>query len=236
MLKIFTSTSAKLAEGAYNKYLAEFATNHASSKRVLLDSDSEDLVATLRECLVSRDLFGGEVICFGRRVLGKLEDLTIEDLDKSATSYVFLEPELTAAEQKKHKDYLEIVVSNKPDDVSPSKKSKISPFAITEKFAMRDKRGTWVEYQRSLMAGVDPEDIYFKLQWQTRSLLAAKLSGTASEAGMKDYPYNKAKAALPKFKSGEVEKMSNQLLQVWHAGHGGGQEFPLALEQFILSV
>jgi hypothetical protein len=53
---------------------------------------------------------------------------------------------------------------------------------------------------------------------------------------MKDFPYNKAKRSLRNFKEGELEKLSQTLLAVYHDGHGGKRDIDLALEKWTLTI
>ena len=59
---------------------------------------------------------------------------------------------------------------------------------------------------------------------------------TAAEAGMKDFPYQKAKRALLRFKPGEIEAKARKLLVLYHKGHRGEVDLDLALEEWVLRV
>ena len=74
------------------------------------------------------------------------------------------------------------------------------------------------------------------LWWQLKTLLLAQKTGNASEAGMKDFPYKKAKQALPNFAAGEVESLSLSLLTLYHQGHSGEVDIDEALELWLLSL
>jgi hypothetical protein len=74
------------------------------------------------------------------------------------------------------------------------------------------------------------------LWWQLKSLRLAALTQSAQEAGMKDFPYNKSKRALPAFAPGEVVTLSQSLLELYHAGHSGQRDMDIALEQWVLAL
>ena len=59
---------------------------------------------------------------------------------------------------------------------------------------------------------------------------------SAEEAGQKPFVYQKAKRALSKFKSGELEKLSRELLVLYHEGHMGKGDINLTLEKWVLNV
>jgi hypothetical protein len=60
------------------------------------------------------------------------------------------------------------------------------------------------------------------------------LTKSADEAGIKSYPYDKAKRALTLFKPKELENMSTNLLRVYHEGHGGVRDIDEGLEEWVL--
>lgn len=233
MLKVYVGPDTKKAEAAYLAQCQKLEKDNPGLKIIALDQEDLDPVFAVAECISSQDLFGAGILCRGRRVLGALADIEPGDLAGSQTHFVFFEPELKAAELKSYKKYLE---SCGTANVSKKFDAKGGSFVITEKLLDKDKRALWVEYERQLFAGVDPEDLYFKLQWQTRSVLAARASKSAEEAGLHPFVYGKSKRAADKFAEGELEKMTNNLLTVWHMGHGGGQDFELSLENFILNM
>ncbi len=72
---------------------------------------------------------------------------------------------------------------------------------------------------------------------ETRFLigLAARTS-SPEEAGMKDFPYKKAKQSLSKFEKGEVDRLSRSLLELYHHGHQGLRDLDVALEEWVLTV
>jgi hypothetical protein len=74
------------------------------------------------------------------------------------------------------------------------------------------------------------------LWWQLKTLRLAAVTDSPSEAGLKDYPYKKAKGALRHFKPGEVESLSNSLLTLYHEGHQGKADMELRLEEWALSL
>ena len=85
-------------------------------------------------------------------------------------------------------------------------------------------------------AGVSAEEVIGILWWQLKTLRLAAVTKSAPEAGMKDFPYNKAKRALGNFSDGELETLSHSVLRVYHDGHAGKTDIDFALEQFVLSL
>ncbi len=104
--------------------------------------------------------------------------------------------------------------------------------ALTEK----DKRTLWIYLQDAVAAGLPAEEIIGVLWWQLKTMRLALMTKQAAEAGVKDFPYNKAKRALTNFKPGEVEALSRSLLTLYHDGHAGKVDINLALEEWVLRI
>jgi hypothetical protein len=67
-------------------------------------------------------------------------------------------------------------------------------------------------------------------------MLLAKKCKTAEDAGMKSFPFQKAREYSRNYKDGELEKLSSELVGMFHEAHRGNIDFHVALEKFILSL
>jgi hypothetical protein len=67
-------------------------------------------------------------------------------------------------------------------------------------------------------------------------MLLAKKCKNAEEAGMKSFPFDKARGYARNYKDGELEKMSSELVSMYHEAHRGNTDFFVSLEKFILSL
>ena len=113
---------------------------------------------------------------------------------------------------------------------------RFNVFALADALARKDKKTLWLLLQRAMQSGLAAEEIIGTLWWQLKTLRVAAVTNSATEAGMKDYPYNKAKRSLQNFASGELTSLSHSLLQVYHAGHAGEVPLNEALELWVLRV
>ena len=104
------------------------------------------------------------------------------------------------------------------------------------KHPQKDKKTLWLQLQEAKSAGLSSEEIIGTLWWQLKILRLAKITKNAEDAGMKEYPYSKAKRALANFKEGELESLSYSLLRVYHEGHQGKKVTELALEKWTLTI
>jgi len=122
------------------------------------------------------------------------------------------------------------------DVVGPKGKPDFNIFILTDALGARKKKDAWVLYRKALASGMAPEDVFFKLFWQVKTMLLAKRTKTAEEADMKSYPYGKAKGYLNNFKEGEIEKLSEKLMLGYHAVRRGKGEMETFVEKVVLSI
>jgi DNA polymerase III delta subunit len=129
-----------------------------------------------------------------------------------------------------------ILETEEIDVLGPQARSEFNIFALTDAIGARKKRDAWVLYQKALLAGLSPDEVFFKLFWQFKTMLLASRTKTAQEAEMKDYPYSKAKGFLQNFKPGEVEKLLESLVAEYHQARRGEGEIETAVEKIILRL
>jgi len=67
-------------------------------------------------------------------------------------------------------------------------------------------------------------------------MLLGKLCKTPTEAGMKDFPFQKARGYARNYKDGELETILENLVSMYHEAHRGNLDFYIGLEKFILGL
>jgi DNA polymerase III delta subunit len=152
-------------------------------------------------------------------------------LSTSPHHFIVMEGALLAADKK---------VLEKPATVFEESKAgattRVDVFKLCDALVRKDKRLLWMYLQEVQAEGISTEEIVGVLWWQFKTLRLAAVTKTAAEAGMKDFPYNKAKKALGNFKPGEIETLSRSLLTLYHDGHAGKCDVDLALEEWVLRL
>jgi len=156
----------------------------------------------------------------------------IESLVTSTNTFVVIEKDINAADKKKFAKYTEELHLYK----KVASKDFFNVFKMAEALARKDKRSLWVLLCEAKRNGLSAEEIIGTLWWQLKILRLASLTSSAEEAGVKDYPYSKAKQALRNFKAGELESISLRLINLYHDGHKGKKDIDLALEEWVLKV
>lgn len=215
---------------------AAFATlSDTEAEPTLIDADSFQ-VGLIADAVGANSLFGGAQIYlldmpsahadFATEVTAHLEALA-----ESNNQFVVIEGALVAAEKKPYQKYASTI-----EEFKKEADARFNAFAMADALAQKDKKNLWLLLQEAKAAGLAEEEIIGTLWWQLKTLRLAAQTKSASEAGLKDFPYNKAKRALSKFKDGELETLSHSLLTLYHEGHAGVADIDLTLEAWTLRV
>lgn len=155
----------------------------------------------------------------------------LAELGDSPNVFVILEGQLLADAKKKYAKYATTI-----EEYAAEKEERFNVFQIAEALVKKDKKQMWVLLQQARALGIRDEETIGILWWQLKSLRLAARTNNAAEAGMKDYPYKKAKQSLSKFKDGEVEALSQSLLELYHESHQGRRDMDVALERWVLTI
>ncbi len=105
-----------------------------------------------------------------------------------------------------------------------AKKEKFDVFALTGALASRDRKKMWLLLTRALREGISAENVAGVLAWKARTVCAsARLPapGSARQAGGAE------RLAW--------EKLSRDIVVMYHEGHRGGGDLALLLERFALT-
>jgi len=117
------------------------------------------------------------------------------------------------------------------------KEEVFNVFALSDALGVRNKQALWVGYTQALQAGLEPESIHGTLHWAVKAMLGATNTKSAEEAGQKSsFVYNKFKRYASNFKKGELAKLSQSLIVLYHDARRGKHELKTALERWILEV
>jgi DNA polymerase III delta subunit len=156
---------------------------------------------------------------------------SLEDMKASADIFVVMERALLAPEKKKFQKY-----ADRNEEYKSEVKERFNNFSLADALAKKDKKSLWLLLSEAKLSGIASEELVGVLWWQLKALRLATLTNSASEAGMKDYPYDKAKRALSRFGDNELESLSASLITLLHDSRLGRLELDLALERWVLRV
>lgn len=111
-----------------------------------------------------------------------------------------------------------------------------NPFVIADAFMEKKGATLWAVYVRLLNIGLLPESLLGTLFWQVKVLLLAKNTRSAEEAGLKPFPFSKAKHAAGIFTEAELRVYAEELVTLYHEAHRGAFSLERGLERWCLSV
>lgn len=233
MLRVFCGNDTVAVRQAAFTVVSELEGKGATATTI--DSDSYS-PGCLIDAVGATSLFGGEELYVldtpsSHKDFAAETKEQLEAMAESSNHFVVIEGALLAADKKpyqKHADSFE--------EIKKVAGERFNAFAMADALARKDKKLLWLLLQEAKQNGLSEEEIIGTLWWQLKSMRLAAVTKTASEAGMKDFPYNKAKRSLVKFADGELETTSYSLLSVYHDGHAGRRDLDLALEHWVLTL
>lgn len=215
----------------------EYISDNIPSDGVVTSLESGDFVpGMISDALGASSLFGGPQWFvldspFENKDFFEEVNDSLKQLSESANTFIILEGALLAPEKKAYSKFSLGVF-----EFSLDKEAKPNVFAMTEALATKNKKQLWTLLQEARLSGLNTEAIVGMLWWQLKTMRLALITKTAEEAGMKDFPYSKAKRALVNFPNNTIEKLSQSLLALYHEGHAGVRDMDLALEEWVLSI
>jgi len=191
-------------------------------------------VGSLRDAVEAHSLFGGletYVIDTPAGDLAHEVDEVLPVMATSAHTFIVIEGPLLAAAKKKYQKHTRTF-----EEFTATKSERFNTFAAADALARKDKKQLWVLLQSARQAGISNEEIIGVFWWQLKVMRLAGQTSSAAEAGQKDFSYTKAKRALATVPLVEVERLSHELLTLYHDGHAGEVDLDAGLEAWCLTL
>lgn len=188
------------------------------------------------EAVGSQSLFGGnQVYLFDTPSQDErfYEEIVanLASMKEQKDVFIVLEAGLLAAEKKRFEKSADII-----EEYKATAAERFNSFSLAEALSRKDRKTLWLLFHEAVLAGIAAEELVGILWWQLKTLRLAAITKSADEAGLKDFPYQKAKHSLSKFGEGELEKLSASLLRLVHDSRLGFYDTDQALERWILRL
>ena len=233
MLKVFYGNDTVKVREAALSFIDGELEKEASLETIDADNYEPGVFA---DAAGGVSLFGGETLYLidtpstdkemYEDVVDKLETFAASD-----HTFVIIEGSLLAPEKKKFAKHAKSL-----EEFKASAGERFNTFALADALSRKDKKSLWLLLHEARLSGIALEEIVGVLWWQLKTLRLAALTQSASEAGLKPFPYQKAKRSLSKFKENELENLSRSLLSLQHDSRLGLNELDVALERWVLRV
>lgn len=237
MLFVFHGSDTQSARTKTRALVDDLTAKKPDASVVSLDVESFS-ADRIPELLYGQGLFSQKYLVVLDGVLEDAANKTavLEALPDIATSenvFVMREGKLDAATKKLLERHAKkVTVCNQKG--TAGKPPMPITFQVADALGARDKKQLWAKYQEALVAGHVAEEIHGVLFWQIKSVLLASATSSAAEAGMKDFPYQKAKRYAQKYSSEEMRAIANDLVVMYHEARQGKGELGAMLERWIL--
>lgn len=122
-------------------------------------------------------------------------------------------------------------------DAQPEEKSvrggDPSFFKLCDLIAGRRRMDSWVLYQSFLRSGATAEEIFWKVLWQIKTLLAVKKGAVQN---LHSFVLNKNKKYAELFKEEELVNFLGELTEMIRMSRYGHKDMYTGLENFILKI
>ncbi len=133
-------------------------------------------------------------------------------------------------------------LSSKKDFETAKKAKEINIFHLTDALGERDRGRAWLLFQKALLSGMDPEEIFWKITWQIKNLLLLKKLSLSSEEEIIEttrlHPYvvKKTLSASRNYSGEELTRYSSELIDLYHNARRGLADFDVGIEKFLIKI
>lgn len=199
-----------------------------------LDADNFD-IGKLRDLSETQSLFGNKTLIVLDNVLSNNEEIFdfLSNLKNSQNIFIIREEKILKPELKKLEKYTEKIEESV---LKEGKKEIFNTFSFTDAIGERNKKNAWILYEKAIFNGLVPEELFWKVVGQIRTMLLVKKTKNATEAGVHPFVFGKAKGFLRNYKDGELENLSNKLATGYHEARRGEGEIEGLLEKTLLRL
>ncbi len=187
------------------------------------------------DVFTSESLFGGENILYFDGILdhpdGEVFYRTI--LKETAHTVIIRE----ASPSKDLLAFFQRLGELKEYSVLKKFEKRVDSFAIVNALARRDKKASWVEFEKVRKAGSAMEEVHGTVFWGFKTMLIASVMDkqAAIRSGVKEPSYRTYSVLAKNYSILELKDKMSSLKDIYHKGHRGEGALEELLEEFILS-
>jgi len=217
MIYFFYGTNTDLAREKTHKCLDFLLAKRPDASVLHVSADNFD-EKVVREYIEGQGLFESKHIIFFDYVLENelaKEYLlgNIKHMKEAEHAIVVLEGKLDKKTATSIKKYTE--KAEEFEDKSPIKKAKdFDVFSLTSALGDRDKKNMWVLLQKGFLSGKTAEELSGIIFWQIKTMIIAKSAGSATEAGLKPFVFNKSRGYANNFSDEELKVLSADIISL----------------------
>lgn len=163
----------------------------------------------------------------------------LKEISESPNLFVFIEGGLEKKELDLFKKLAEKVEELGVAPKEGKKPDLFNLFLLCDALGERNKKNLWILYNKALSAGVEADQIFWKLAWQAKNLfLAKRAEGGKAELieklKMSPFVAEKAIRYSKNWTESELATLYKDLLDTYHNARRGVVDMETTLEKLIL--
>ncbi len=248
MLYVFHGTNTHSAITKASALINSLRTKKSDASYVRVEAGTWTS-SIIEEHLGGQGLFLNKYIILLDRVAENVDAKEIlpglaSAMNESANIFVVVEGKLNAELKKAFEKSAEkmvecIDIQKQESNLAKSssginKKEEFNIFALADALGSRDSFKAWSIYRQAIDSGIEAESIAGTLFWQIKSMILAKTTSTAIEAGLNPFVFGKAKRYSNNYSADELDQWLKNVIGLYHNGHRGKVDLELGLERFLL--
>lgn len=157
---------------------------------------------------------------------------TFSEMQKSENIFFILEEKLPKPTLDLIRSFSEKTSEEK---AIPAKWKEFSAFSLADALGQKNKQQLWMLFREAVERKYALEEIHGILFWQAKMIMLAHKTDSASEAGVKPFPYSKAKRFAKNYSPKQVEELLSSLSSVLTESREKNIPLENSLEHLILS-
>ncbi len=238
MLYIFYGTDNKKVTDKARTLVDSLRTKKPDASFVEINSDNWNS-SIIEEHVGGQGLFSNKYIVYINKV-GNDDDVVEKMIDvmgvmkESSNIFIISEGKVGADLKKSFEKHGEKVVVF--DEMEKVAKKEFNIFSLADAIGNRDRFRAWSIYREAVTNGLESESILGTIFWQLKSMAVASGAKTASEAGLNPFVFSKAKKGASIYKDGELGKLLERAIVLYHDGHRGLVDLELGIEKLMLRL
>lgn len=238
MLYIFYGTDNKKVTDKARTLVDSLRAKKPDASFVEVSADNWNS-SVIEEHVGGQGLFSNKYIVFLNKVgnddekINKMLEM-MSVMKESANIFIISEGKVGADLKKSFEKHGEKVVVF--EEVEKVVKREFNIFALADAIGNRDRFSAWSIYREAVANGLESESILGTIFWQFKSMAVAGDAKTAGEAGLNPFVFSKAKKGASLYKEGELNKLLEQTIVLYHDGHRGLVDLELGIEKMMLEL
>lgn len=237
MLYVLYGEDTKKSRDKLNALIRNLLSKKKDANLSKLDNENFD-PRDLLDHIKSQGLFEQKSIIVLDTLFSNVTDKgivldNIKDIGESDNVFIVIEGKLDAKTKnklEKHAEKMQECALAK----SSAKKKSFNIFDLADALGERDRKQLWVLFQTGMLHNISAEEMHGILFWGTKNMLLAKQSTSAKEANLSSFVYGKAKRYAENYSDIELQKLSGDLVSIYHQARRGAGPLGLQLEKLLL--